>query len=327
MPKIEEMKKLFCLFIIFSISAFIFSQNQQDSYLNELSGVWENSSRFVVVNNDSLSFVLKTFYGFYYDEVAVLPAFLTTSETGETLLEINYKGVKQPQVFPIGVINNKLFLDFYCKGSAFDNVSSSDDQNQIENDSESPLQGFWRCSGNVLGIEVALPQIKNEVTCYYFTDEEVYLLRYWKVDLPYTKEYATATDGDFSFTVDKLLKIGDVVYSCTVGRGTQIRNLKKCAYKIEGDTILFELDGEKPKPFSFSQDGSLLSFSDPYLTKSTIADLNAEIKEHNSLTHNPFKNPLEVFERKTAWEKKLDAIDVEKLRAEAEEIRKDLDNY
>ena len=46
----------------------LFAQNNSTD-LTPLAGIWENSNRIISVNEDnSLQFVLKTFYGFYYDK-------------------------------------------------------------------------------------------------------------------------------------------------------------------------------------------------------------------------------------------------------------------
>ena len=42
-------------------------------------------------------------------------ASLDSGENGETILRIKYPSERKPQAHPIGVINNKLFLDFYCR--------------------------------------------------------------------------------------------------------------------------------------------------------------------------------------------------------------------
>ena len=289
----------------------LFAQNNSTD-LTPLAGIWENSNRIISVNEDnSLQFVLKTFYGFYYDKAAVLNASLDSGENGETILRIKYPSERKPQAHPIGVINNKLFLDFYCRSYIEDDEAENYSYEDKETDEShnSPLYGYWRCCGNVNGIEIAVPSTKPELTCYYFTDSELYFLRYWQADVPYERETVDVNDGDFSFKVDKLLKVGDIVYTCVVGRGTFVRNFEKTTYKIDGDTVSFGTASEK-YPLYRSQDGSLLAFSEPYIIRSEIADLEAAIAEHNSHTHNPLKNPMEVFNRKTAWEEKLEKMTI-----------------
>lgn len=309
MPKMTVMKKfllycLFCLCILFSAVAQSSDSNSDSNELRQLAGIWENPSRFVVVNQDNtLFFVLKTFYGYYYDQTAVLPAGITSGENGETILRITYLSSKIAQPHPIGVINDKLFLDFHCKGSAF--AEKSENSVKYSQAHASSLYGYWRACGNVSGIEVALPVNKTELICYYFTDKDVYLLRYWLADVPYEKVQAQAVDGDFSFAVDKFLTVGDCVYTCITGRGIKIRNLARISYELKENTIVFNGNVSETEPFYMSADGTLLSFSEPYLKRSTVTDMQATIAEHNLLTHNPLKNPMEVFKRETAWEKKL----------------------
>ena len=286
----------------------LFAQNNSTD-LTPLAGIWENSNRIISVNEDNtLQFVLKTFYGFYFDKAAVLNASLDSGENGETILRVKYPSERKPQAHPIGVINNKLFLDFYCRSYIETDDIDSPETETVSH--TSPLYGYWRCCGNVKGIEIAVPYTKPELTCYYFTDSEVYFLRYWQADVPYERETVDVNDGDFSFKVDKLLKVGDIVYTCVVGRGTFVRNFEKTTYTINGDTVTFGTEPEKQYPLYRSHDSSLLAFSEPYIVRSEIADLDAAIAEHNSHTHNPLKNPMEVFNRKTAWEEKLEKMTI-----------------
>lgn len=314
MPKIKLMKraKKLCLCSAITLIGFtLFAQNNSTD-LTPLAGIWENSNRIISVNEDnSLHFVLKTFYGFYFDKAAVLNATLDSGENGETLLRIKYPSERKAQAHPIGVINDKLFLDFYCRSYIEDDAMESDytDESESENHS-SLLYGYWRCCGNVNGIEIAVPLTKQELTCYYFTDTDVYFLRYWQADVPYERTTVEVNDGDFSFKVDKLLKIGDVVYTCVVGRGLFVRNFEKTTYSIKENSISFGNKPEKEYPLYLSQDDSLLSFTKPYIVRSDITDLEECIAEHNSHTHNPLKNPMEVFNRKTAWEEKLEKMTI-----------------
>ena len=296
-----------------ALTGFILFAQNNSTDLTPLAGIWENPSRIISVNKDnSLQFVLKTFYGFYFDKAAVLTASLDSGENGETILRVKYPSEKKPQAHPIGVINNKLFLDFYCRSYIETDEEDSEyyEDEPAKETHNSPLYGYWRSCGNVNGIEIAVPLTKKELTCYYFTDSEVYLLRYWQADVPYERELVNVNDGDFSFKVDKLLKVGDVVYTCVVGRGTFVRNFEKTTYTINGSTVTFGSKPEKEYPLFISQDGSLVSFSEPYIIRSEISDLDSAIAEHNSHTHNPLKNPMEVFNRKTAWEEKLEKMTI-----------------
>lgn len=323
MPKIAIMKKIiFCNIYILFFCALVFAQDASTTpKLAELAGIWENSGRFIAVENDSLLFVLKTFYGFYYDVSGRMSANLVTGENGETILSVNYANQKTNFLHPISVINDKLFLDFYCKGSAFENVALLQNADNLAQDSQSSnasyLSGFWRACGNVDGIELDIPECKREVVCYYFTANDVYCIRYWRADVEYEQTLAECNDGDVNFVVDKHLKIGDTVYTCTVGRGKTVRNLVKYPYRIENldgkDYLVIEKEKIERYPFYAASDGNLVAFAEPYLTKSSIANLDDAIKEHNAKTHNPFKNPLDVFLRTPAWEEKLNNLSAEEL--------------
>lgn len=309
-------KKL-CICAAAALTGFaLFAQNNSTD-LTPLAGIWENSNRIISVNEDnSLQFVLKTFYGFYFDKAAVLSAALDSGENGETILRVKYPSERKPQAHPIGVINNKLFLDFYCRSYIENDEETgygyyADEPAEASNEiHSSPLYGYWRSCGNVSNIGIDMPLTKPELTCYYFTDSEVYFLRYWQADVPYERELVEVNDEDFSFKVDKLLKVGDIVYTCVVGRGTFVRNFEKTTYTINESSVTFGTNPEKEYPLYISQDGSLVSFAEPYIVRSEISDLEACIAEHNSHTHNPLKNPMEVFNRKTAWEEKLEKMTI-----------------
>ena len=288
---------ILCVFFC-SAEETIRIENEELMKLSDLNGIWENDSRFLVFNTDTISFVLKPFYRFYYDETDTLRAGLTTGETGETVLRVKYSNQKKTLPHPICVINDKLFLDFFCYGSAFLESSETDELHKT-----SPLYGYWRAGGNVNAIELAIPQNQREVTCYYFTDSHVYFLRYWRADIPYDKIAATVTDGDFSFDIDKLLMIGDTVYTCVTGRGTKVRYFEKYPYIISGDTITIKKqEDDVVFPLYVSHNGSLLSLSEPYLTKSKVADLPAEITAHNSLRHFPIKPWFKLWDLDFHWE-------------------------
>ena len=297
------MKKAVFYLLLIILCAFSFAEemiridNEELMNLSDLNGIWENDSRFLLFNTDKISFILKPFYRFYYDETDTLRAGLTTGESGETVLRIKYTNSKKTLPHPICVINDKLFLDFFCYGSAFLESDETDERHKI-----SPLYGYWRAGGNVDTIELAVPHDQREVTSYYFTDTDIYFLRYWRADVPYDKVAATVTDGDFSFEIDKFLMIGDTVYTCVTGRGTKVRYFSKYPYSVNGDTITIRQDDDKTFPLYVSHNGSLLSLSEPYLTKSRVEDLPAEIAAHNSLRHFPIKPWFKLWDLDFHWE-------------------------
>ena len=78
---------------------------------------------------------------------------------------------------------------------------------------------------------------------------------------------------------------------------------EKYPYIISGDTITIKKqEDDVVFPLYVSHNGSLLSLSEPYLTKSKVADLPAEITAHNSLRHFPIKPWFKLWDLDFHWE-------------------------
>ena len=237
-----------------------------------------------VIAPSDVAVVLKTYYGWFYDraaepaEYAANERFLCTATTKEAErvtitveplqtrpprldedgnsipytsgaweLVVTYNGkTKYETRIPVAVIGNELYLDFVVKGDTDDVRTSSTNNN---------LFGFWQgvCKRN--DFQIAPYPRGGEVRSYYVLDDAVYTLRYWETTMPYTDAYASFTDGDESFHVQKHIVSSGSVFTCVTGRSTRIRNIAKSSAQF----INYTLDST----------GTICAFGEPYLTKVT----------------------------------------------------------
>jgi hypothetical protein len=264
-----------------------------------LRGVWENSNRilsfYTMTNNGSnrvLSGVfLKMYYGWYYDRTAepfgvttvntqgqsvpvvardrnnvsahegeaLITKFDETSPITETsgswLMRVLYPPYRETDAIALAVIRNKLYLNFFIRY----------DENP---DSRNSIRGFWRAAGTASGITASRPYYLDSIESLYITDDAVFRIRYWEVDLvPNLATRAYFSDGATEYAVDKYIIVGDKTFTCVQGRGTQIRQITQTALMTDYD---------------LSDDGTLCAFSEPYLTKSRVTDVYAEIANANA---------------------------------------------
>ncbi|MBP3710105.1 MAG: hypothetical protein J6I73_06880 [Treponema sp.] len=231
--------------------------------------------------------VLKTYYGWFYDRAAEPEAyaaserFLCTATTKEAEritiaaeplqsrpprldedgnsipytsgaweLVVTYNGkTKYETRIPVAVIGNELYLDFIIKGDTDDMRTSSANNN---------LFGFWQGVCKRSDFQIAPYPRGAEVTSYYVLDDAVYTLRYWETTMPYTDTYASFTDGDESFHVQKHIVSSGSVFTCVTGRSTRIRNIAKSSAPFMNYTL--------------DSTGTICAFGEPYLIKVTGAE-------------------------------------------------------
>ncbi len=269
-----------------------------------LSGIWQGSDRIVRFTNtdDGFYCVLRTFYGWYDDRAAESSSLAsavkrdsndTTSSEPEVIsvtystlaenkagtagayeLNVLYPKEKKNVVIPVAVIDGKLYLKFIVPSVS--NASTGGITTAGSSDGE-----YWRSQGTASGITVSKPREAKELVSYYFSGTSIYHIRYWLSEMPYTKEQATFNDGEKKYTVDKYIRAGGNVYTCTTGRSTEIRNIEKSATALTSITY----DSEK----------SIGVFGIPYLIKvpgnGTNEQLAGIVAENNKRRH-PAPKPL-----------------------------------
>jgi hypothetical protein len=288
---------LLCLAFFLFVPEIFFSQGVP----RPLGGVWENDQRIVSFFSEArqeesalgqsraiTGIVLKQFYGWYYDRAAepqeiagavsssslpprdknntsahsgeiLITTFEETSpvtdESGSWTMRVLYPPYRESDAIALAVIRNNLYLNFYIRY----------DENP---GSLGSVEGFWRAAGTASGITVSKPWYAQSVESLYITADSAFRIRYWEADLePDLSERAYFSDGAVEYAVDKYLVIGGKTFTCVQGRGTRIRQITK---------------SPAARGYELSGDGTLCAFAPPYLWRSQIDDIYAEIAKANA---------------------------------------------
>ena len=208
-------------------------------------------------------------------------------------------GGKKQYHIPIAVIGDKLYLKFAIKKEDSDSVPVSPFLDGTVLESGNILAGYWQDAGNASGILASIPVENTELLSYYVTDDAVYPIRYWETDMEYDSS-ATAyfSDNGEDFSVPKHLWVGDRNYTCTVGRRTQIRNMKKTDSLPEPHTVNSVLvqkntTDEYGNPIEYTvRTSTICAFGEPYLTLTDGTRTIEEIIRINNARRKPLPPPL-----------------------------------
>jgi len=284
-----------------------------------LAGVWANPSRFVEFARDGrLRIVLKPYYAFVYEDTGWIPYSLSaldpasaevdTSGVQAFLLSIRYPGEKQDATVPLAVIGDGLYFRFYRKASLPPTIADAPSSGTAR-----PLDGFWIAAGNSSALRLYRNDPVQEFYCYYFEGDAYYRIRYWAADVR-VKDIAarfTAKDGRL-LTVPKFIPIDGVIYTCITSTGKELRNYETGRYSFKDSALSFKPDAvvfsgtaaaiRKPLKVTLSPDGSILALGSPYLVRSKVSDLTAEIKAHNALRRPPRKPIFEFMKLDFHWD-------------------------
>ncbi|MDR1748816.1 MAG: hypothetical protein LBR47_07135 [Spirochaetaceae bacterium] len=265
-------------------------------------GIWENKTRIIRfagtgdASPGELTFVLKTWYGWYYDELSGYTWKYTPGEDGmlSGTLTVTYPDSRKSSVIPVYIGQNELYLDFLVR----DTPPSSGE----------PLSGFWRAGGNANAIMIEAPRYSREAHGYYFTPTHMYRIHYWLTDMEYDPDtVAFIMDEGNEYEVVKFLRLAGNTYTCTTGRSRLVRNPEKIAYTRTQDTLILDNPGKPELPFHLSADGTILSFAEPWITRSAITDLENEISTHNGMRRPQRNPPLEFMELDFQWDTNSDS--------------------
>jgi len=107
----------------FCISLFLFLILSLPCPAQSLTGIWENSERFIEFTGkdgntvaDTLRIVLKTYYRFVYDDMGTYPIIAEQDKGGNIYsLQIRYPGFKIPITTSVWVHAGGFFTSFYKK--------------------------------------------------------------------------------------------------------------------------------------------------------------------------------------------------------------------
>lgn len=301
------MKKVY-IFLFFSYSLLIFAQQNE-----EIMGIWENGGRVVEFykkdDSTSMRVVLKPYYEKVYDEPVVFSnPFETSSQDSTYALSITYPFTKRVISLPVFLYDAYLFTSFYKK---VDFESLDGNVSDIEALDEYPLFGFWLEQGSKDGILLYPNEPVDSFDAYFFEDKKYIKFRYWH------DENLAFSDGKAVFRgstglyykVPKMIKRGDMVYSCITTNGTSLRNYEVGSYSIETDKfsqekgvfLVLNKEGAKPGnkavadtypdykygskesiPLYMMSAGNVFAIGGPFLFRSSIQDLDEEIKKRNN---------------------------------------------
>lgn len=227
-----------------------------------------------------------------------------TNNSGAWDITVKYAGHKlggeDTYHVPVAVIGNKLYLNFALKQEDSDSVPANSLLNGITIQSENLLEGYWRDAGSANGILVCPPVTNTELLSYYITNDSVYYIRYWQTDMEYNPAAeAFFTDGAKTYTVPKHLRSAERTYTCTLGRRSKIRNIKKSS-SIDGDyaqnTVLVEKHTKDSDGGDVSytvRTSTILVFGKPYLTLTDGSrDLKTIVAENNKRRHPAPASPF-----------------------------------
>ncbi|UTC75870.1 hypothetical protein E4O03_03905 [Treponema sp. OMZ 792] len=270
--------------------------------------------------------VLKPYYRFVYEKMGNFSTSMETVEDSKSrfYLRIRYPYVKKAVVMPVCIQDDFFFTSFYkkipyeVKKESADNLFETKDENYEKSleDKKSPLDGFWVEQGSPDGILLYPNEAPESIDAYFFTGDDYIRFRYWLDDLEYNDKKVVVKGNDGTgLEFPRLLKRGSLVYSCVTNTGSVLRNYETGKYIISSDTnaentkglfLSFKSLGAGPGthaapdtypkaqfsvlenlPLYILDEGRVFAMGSPFLIRSQVKDLDAEIEKHNSKRRPP----------------------------------------
>ena len=330
----------------FCISLFLFLILSLPCPAQSLTGIWENSERFIEFTGkdgntvaDTLRIVLKTYYRFVYDDMGTYPIIAEQDKGGNIYsLQIRYPGFKIPITTSVWVHAGGLFTSFYKKiphtlaaGTQQNAAQSEIDKIRTNSPASSPatvLDGFWVEQGFRAGILIYQQEAPAFFDVFFFHGTQYIRFRYWTGDFEYKDKRAEFTfDDGAPVAVPKFIRQYDTVYSCITDNGSKLKNYEKGTLSIESDSggmrrLTLTPQGGGPGthatgdvyphqrypkiqalPLYYNISDGAFAFGEPFLTRSSISDLQEEITRHNSLKRPPPEPLLKADELDFYWER------------------------
>lgn len=291
---------------------------------------------------DTLRIVLKTYYRFVYEDMGTYPVKVVKQEdTGNIYsLNIRYQGFRTPITTSVWVHGNGFFSSFYKKtphkliadrrqslsssGSAETNTYSQ----PVLSPSTALLDGFWVEQGFRNGILIYQQEAPAFFDAFFFNGTQYIKFRYWTGDFEYKEKYAGfAFDDGLQVSVPKFIRQYGTIYSCITDNGSKLKNYEQGSVSIStGDNGMRLLtltpqgggpgthaigdvypNQKYPKiqslPLYYSETDAAFAFGEPFLTRSSISDLQEEIKRHNSLKRPPPEPLFKADELDFYWDR------------------------
>lgn len=178
------------------------------------------------------------------------------------------------------------------------------------------LDGFWLAEGSARGILLYPAEPVTEFYSYVFSGNEYRKVRYWLTDARYRDLFVgvlaragSTLSGLDAIKVPKFIRVGELLYTCVTGTGKILRNTERGTWTLADGFIELTPVGERPYPdegrrfrATRSSDGNLLALGEPYLSRSSVAALDAEIAAHNARRRPPRKPLLEFMKLDFLWD-------------------------
>ncbi|HPS43052.1 MAG TPA: hypothetical protein PK542_01045 [Treponemataceae bacterium] len=252
------------------------------------------------------------------------------------VLTLQYPKEKHGADIPLAVIGDAIYFRFYRKmelpasagnatssGSTTGNVSATGEPangagNAVPS-ATSPLDGFWIAAGNTDALRLYRSDPIQEFFCYYFRGSDYYRIRYWATDARPKAVQASFTGRNGEpLAVPKFIPIAGTLYTCVTSTGKVLRNYESGTFTGASGALTFKPSAivfagtaaavREPLKYALSADGTALALGEPYLARSKVADLSAEIKAHNALRRPPRKPIFGFMKLDFHWD------EIEKIR-------------
>jgi hypothetical protein len=283
--------------------------------------------------------VLKPYYGFVYDDTGWEPCTVTEDSSvpgaGLYRLSLVYSGERKVTPVLAAVIGDSLFFRWYRKylppspvapasasapvpgtgsvTSAGGNPVPPPAVNAKVPGAQGALDGFYIATGTTDALRLYASDPLSDFYCYYFTGSVYYRIRYWAADVRFRDINAnfTGVSGE-QLSVPKFFTVEGTLYTCITSTGSILRNYEHGTYQLKDGFLSFKPDNivfarteaweSKPLQLTVSPDGSLLALGKPYLVRSSITDLDAEIKTHNGLRRPARKPVFDLMQLDFHWD-------------------------
>ncbi len=302
-----KLKKYYIVFSFLFLFFIVFSQENEN-----VMGVWENGGRFVeFYKNDSkvvMRLVLKPYYATVYNEaVSFSNPFEGDSTNSIYALSIRYPNTKRVVSLPIFVYDSYLFTSFYKR---IDFEVEEENAGGVKATNTNSLFGFWVEQGSKDGILLYPNEPSSSFDAYFFEDERYIKFRYWydrNLTFSDGKAIFKGSNG-LSYKVPRMIKRGEMVYSCITTNGSSLRNYEVGTYKVKKDEVssrkgmflLLNKEGALPGrqaasdvypdyryesvaniPIYMLSSSDVFALGSPFLFRSAFTNLDEEITKHN----------------------------------------------
>lgn len=262
---------------------------------------------------------------------ATEPALALVSSPSVHRLALRYAGEKYDQLVPLAVIGDGMYFRFFRRVEsssarvaeagavqtgtmpAVAPTSGANASQDAAAHGSAVFSGFWIAAGNADALRIYRSGEVEEFFSYYFSGSTYYRIRYWITD-GLKRDVNAQFEGPDGSTIEipKFITIGETLYTCITSTGTTLRNYEKGTFALKDGTVSFKpavvayagtaASVRKPLPYASSADGAVLAIGAPYLVKSKVADLDAEIKAHNGKRRPPRKPVFDYMSLDFHWD-------------------------